>query len=217
MKIEDVMTTEVATVGPGTSLKEVARELVERRISGMPVVDDEGHVLGVISEADLIVKERGEPPQRGGLLARLLDRDDHDDHAKLEARVAGEAMTSPAITIESRRLVGAAAALMLDMQINRLPVLKNGQLVGIVTRADLVRAFARAETEIMGEIRSQVDLMQALWNDRRHVEVSLDAGEVTLRGTVAKRSGAEILPKVVESVPGVVAVRSDLAWVENDL
>src|SRR5262249_7019610 len=211
------MTTEVATVGPGTSLKEVARELVERRISGMPVVDDEGHVLGVISEADLIVKERGEPPQRGGLLARLLDRDDHDDHAKLEARVAGEAMTSPAITIESRRLVGAAAALMLDMQINRLPVLKNGQLVGIVTRADLVRAFARAETEIMGEIRSQVDLMQALWNDRRHVEVSLDAGEVTLRGTVAKRSGAEILPKVVESVPGVVAVRSDLAWVENDL
>jgi CBS domain-containing protein len=217
VKIEDVMTTEVATVAPGTSLKEVARELVERRISGMPVVDGEGHVLGVISEADLIVKERGEPPQRGGLLARLVDRDDHDDHAKLEARVAGEAMTSPAITIESRRLVGAAAAVMLDRQINRLPVLKNGHLVGIVTRADLVRVFARSETEIMGEIRSQVDFMQALWNDRRHVEVSVDAGEVTLRGTVAKRSGAEILPKVVESVPGVVAVRSDLAWMENDL
>jgi CBS domain-containing protein len=216
MRVKDVMTSEVATVRPDTPLKEVARELIERGISGMPVVDDEGQVVGVISETDLVVKERGEPRERGGALASLLHRVDPDNQLKLAARVAGEAMTSPAITIESFWPVSVAAKRMLDSAVDRLPVVKQGRLIGIVTRADLVRAFARSDEEITRDVREQVALQQALWPDGGRVEVQVGAGETTLTGKVRHRSQAEALPKLLARVPGVVTVRSELAWSKDD-
>jgi CBS domain-containing protein len=216
MQVKDVMTTDVATVQPGASLKEVAHKLVERRISGMPVVDAEDRVLGVISEADLLVKERGEPDRRGGLLGWLVSRKDAGEQLKLEARVVGEAMTAPPITIDAHWSVAAAAALMLDRHVNRLPVVKNDRLVGIVTRADLVRAFARSDADVVREIREEVEFFEALSQDEVKVDVRVDDGEVTLEGSVARRSNAELLPKLLERVPGVVALNSQLTWSEDD-
>jgi CBS domain-containing protein len=194
MRVEDVMTVDVATVTPEASLKDVARELSDRRISGMPVADDDGRVIGVISEADVLAKEESEPEA---------------------GRVAREAMTSPAITIEPHWPVAIAADRMIEGGVNRLPVVRQGRLVGIVTRADLVRAFARSDEQIAGDIREVVALQQELWRDQQPVEVRIDAGEVTLAGEVRRRDEAIVLPKMVRTVPGVVSVGSELTWSEE--
>ncbi|HZC29899.1 MAG TPA: CBS domain-containing protein, partial [Gaiellaceae bacterium] len=156
MRVQDVMTKDVAAVLPGTPLKEVAQLLVDRKVSGVPVVDGDGCVLGVVSETDLLVKERGAPRRRGGPLAWLVDPIEIGQRLKLEARVAGEAMSAPAVTISPLRSLAAAAESMLDNRVNRLPVVRDGKLVGIVTRADLVQAFARSDAELVQEIREDV-------------------------------------------------------------
>lgn len=214
MKVEDVMTKDVKTVTPETPLREVARILAENRVSGIPVVDD-GKVVGVVSEADILVKERGDKPGRSGLLGLLLDSG-RVLEAKLQARTAGEAMTSPAVTIGPKRPVTEAAATMIEEQVNRLPVVDDdGRLVGIVTRADLVRAFVRPDEEIAREIREDV-IFRTLWIPPEQVEVEVEKGVVTLRGHVESRSDAELLPSFVQRVPGVIAVESHLTWEEEN-
>ena len=101
MRIEDIMTRDVVTVGPDATLKEAARELVARRISGMPVVDGDGRVVGVLSEGDLLYKQRGTRQPERRMLAWFVDRHHEAGDAKLDARLVEEAMTSPAITIDA--------------------------------------------------------------------------------------------------------------------
>ncbi len=214
MKVKDVMTKEVRTVTSETPLKEVAEILAELGISGLPVVED-GKVVGVVSEADILFKEQGQRPARRGLLGALLD-DGADLEAKLRARTAGEAMSAPAITIAPTRPSAEAAARMIEEHVNRLPVVDDeGKLVGIVTRADLVRAFVRSDEEIAREIREDV-VMHTLWIAPESVAVSVQDGEVTLNGQVETKADAELLPAFVQRVPGVVSVVSKLTWQVED-
>jgi CBS domain-containing protein len=215
MKVEELMSENVIAVSPEASLKEVAATLAEDRISGLPVVDERRTVLGVISEADILVKEIGAEARHGGIIGWLLGggRVDAD---KLAARTAGEAMTVPAITIGLHRHVSDAARLMTENGIKRLPVVDmHGVLVGILTRADLVRAFARPDPEIVREIRDDV-IRRTLWIDEGRVFVRVERGEVTLSGSVDRKSDAEILPVFISRVPGVVSVRSELGWRWDD-
>jgi CBS domain-containing protein len=206
MKVEEVMTRDVVTVAQSTMLKTVAETLASHRISGVPVVEDV-RVRGVVSEADILEKQAEAGP-RG--LARLLGRKRSD--AKRAARTAGEAMTSPAITVNPQRDVAAAARLMVERGINRLPVVTpEGTLVGIVTRADIVRAFVRSDEEIERELRENV-AVKTLWIDPRKLEISVDEGEVTLAGEVDVRADAELFEYFARRVPGVVSVRSELRW-----
>lgn len=217
MRVKDVMTKRAISVRPGASLKEVAEILARGGISGLPVVDEEGRVLGVVSEADILQKERGRGAERRGVLAWLSEWEGAEAEAKLRARTAGEAMTQPAVTIEGERPIWAATAAMIDHGVNRLPVVDaEGRLVGIVTRADLVRAFARPDAEIAREIREDV-VGRTLWIPPENVEVTVESGVVTLRGEVQTRSEAELLPPFVERVPGVVTVGSEVTWKEDDL
>jgi CBS domain-containing protein len=216
MRVEDVMTTDVVTVRTDTPLKVVAEQLVERGISGLPVVDETGKVVGVISEADLIVKESGSSRKPAGRIASLLNPPDVAVQAKLEARLAGEAMTAPPITIAPFQSTAAAAEEMLRAGINRLPVVRNEQLVGIVTRADLVRAFARSDEQVAREVRAQAEYFLHLAEDFSQVEVQSTGGEVTLTGRVRRRENAEELPRYLARVPGVVGVVSELTWLEDD-
>ena len=120
-------------------------------------------------------------------------------------------MTAPALTIGPRDAVADAAARMIEQRINRLPVVEDGVLVGIVTRADLVEAFARSDAEIEREIHEHViGRMTFIRSDRVHVEVS--GGEVVLQGGLESQYGAELLARLVARVIGVVAVRSELTW-----
>ncbi len=215
MKVKDLMTANVVAVGTETPLKDVADILSEFRISGLPVVSERGTVLGVVSENDILVKERGTEPLRG-LVGRLLAGDAVELEAKVAARTAGEAMTSPAVTIMPDRPVSAAAGEMVERRINRLPVVdEDGKLLGIVTRADLVKAFARSDEEIVREIREDV-MSRALWLDPSAVEVSSTRGEVTLKGRLETRIEAEALAALAERVPGVVSVSSELTYPEQE-
>jgi CBS domain-containing protein len=146
MKVSDVMTEIVFTVTPDTPLTVVANRMLEYGVSGMPVVED-GRVVGVVSETDILYKERS-VPDRDGLVDWIAHYPDDPPRAKLEARTAGQAMTSPAVTIAPERHLSDAAALMLDLGIDRLPVVSGGLLAGIVTRADIVRAFATVDVRV---------------------------------------------------------------------
>jgi len=208
MRVRDLMSKDVITVAPDATLKDVATTLVERGISGMPVCDEAGRVVGVISEADILQKERGRVERRGGPLAWVLDPTHYADVTKSQARTAGEAMTAPAITIAPSSPAAAAARLMVAENVNRLPVVSQDErLLGIVTRADLVRAFTRPDDEIAGEIRKDV-FERALWIEPDVLDVTVRDGEVELGGEVERRTDAVVLEKLVESIPGVVSVRS---------
>lgn len=195
------MTQDVITVAPGTSLKVVAAMLVEARISGVPVCDGEGRVLGVVSEADIIWKTQGYHAERSRFLRWIVDKTG-GDFVRLDARNAGDAMTAPALTVGPDADVTSAARLMVERRVNRLPVVENGRLVGIVTRADLVRAFTRADAEIAAEIRERV-LLETMWLDPSAVEVTVEAGDVTLTGEFEE---PELVESFVRRIPGVVSV-----------
>ena len=214
MKVKELMTTDVATVTPETSLKEVASILAARGISGIPVVDADAHVLGVVSEADILLKEQGRT-REGGRFAWFLEPKATAETAKLAARTAGEAMTSPAVTVGPERPASAAARIMVEREVNRLPVVKDERLVGIVTRADLVRAFTRPDETIEKEIRTEV-VERALWLAPDTLGVTVRDGEVELTGELATQTDAEVLERLVGRVPGVVSVSSRVTWRAND-
>lgn len=208
MKIERLMTRDVVSVPPEAPLKDVAALLSEKHISGMPVCDADGTVLGVVSEADILRTEQGIGPDVGGRLRWFFRRLD-DEIDKLRARTAGEAMTSPALTLRPIEQVSAAARLMLLHRINRLPVVSKGKLVGIVTRADLVRAFHRSDDEIAEEIRDEV-LRGALWIAPDTLGVTVVDGVVTVSGPVGTELDVESVVHAIRRVPGVMDVHSEL-------
>ena len=210
VRVGDVMTRDVVSVTPDTPLKDVAAALVERGISGLPVCDADGAVVGVLSEADLLVKQGGSPERSGGLFAWLVETASAPDLAKLRAHTAGEAMTSPAVTVETASPVSEAARTMVSLGVNRLPVVEDGRLVGIVTRADLVRLFTRSDEEIARDIRQ--DVVKRLWIAPERIEVEVEQGEVVLRGEVDTEVEAGLLEKRIPLVAGVVGVRSELSW-----
>jgi len=217
MNVQDVMTAEVISVRAETPLKEVARLLAEHGISGVPVLDDREQVIGVVSEADFLLKEQaGTRRQSGSLLWWLTDRNElQRAERKLRATTAGEIMTSPAITVAAERPLREAAALMTRHRINRLPVVDGGRLVGIVTRADMVETFLVPDDELRQRIQSEV-VRDTMWMDETEVKVSVVDGVARLEGTVDRRSTAMILERLVRHVDGAVGVESHLGWGFDD-
>lgn len=205
MLVRDAMTREVVTVGPSATLKEVAELLTERRISGLLVTDGAGKVLGVVSEADVVARELP-PEHRPSRSAQWRYERPADFERLLRARTAGEAMTAPAVAVEPDRSVTEAVSLMFDHAVNRLPVVRRGKLVGIITRADIVRAFARTDLEIRQEIRDDL-LVETFQLDPDALEVTVERGEVTLAGELQRARDVQLLRRLVERVPGVVSVR----------
>jgi CBS domain-containing protein len=203
------------TVAPATSLKDVASTLGAHRISGVPVCDGAGHVLGVVSESDILRKERGSPGEAGHF-GWLLGADGGASPAKAAARTASEAMTTPAVTIAPDRPLAEAVLLLVDRDVNRLPVVDAGRLVGILTRGDLVRAFNRPDAAIAREVEEDV-LVRTLWIEPGRVAVSVEAGVVSLAGEVETLTEAELAAAYARRVPGVVAVDSRVRWRRDDL
>jgi len=212
MLVEKLMTHQVATVRPEASLKHAAAILAQWHVSGLPVVDGNREVVGVLSEADILYRETGGPDS--ARLVRPLPTDQPD--RKAQATTVREAMSSPAITIESKQTIERAARAMVNKGVRRLPVVDtNGHLVGIVTQADLVRAFVRSDEELASEIREDV-FERRLMLDPASLDVDVLDGEVELAGQVETRADARLIPGFVEQVPGVVRVRSKLSWREDE-
>lgn len=205
MQVKDVMTRDVISVEPSSPLRDAAALLVAHRISGMPVVAD-GAVVGVISKRDVLFKEQ-RPLEVDGWRARLIDPLIARKASKPDARLVSEAMTAPAVTIGPGTRLAIAARRMLEEGVSRLPVVANGELVGMLTSSDLVRAFVRPDREIEQEITEDV-LGRQLLLDHHVVEASVIDGNVVLRGA-APGIEPEWLERLVRCVPGVVTVTTD--------
>jgi len=214
MRVDQVMNRDVVTVSPTTPLKEVASLLARRRISGVPVCDA-GGVVGVVSEADILWKELGVSEGGGGWVEGILESA-YGDKGRVAAGSAGEAMTAPAIVVAPQATIPEAAKLMIECRVNRLPVVEDGKLVGIVARSDLVRAFTRTDEEIKGEIRDDV-LLHTLWIEPFALSLVVLEGDVTVGGEVENRSTAALVEGYIRRVPGVVAVHSHVSWKIDDL
>jgi CBS domain-containing protein len=217
LTVRDAMTRTVVSVQPSTPLKEVARALLDHGISGLPVVAGDGTVLGVVSEADLLVKEQGADAVHHRPLARFIGEStaSRAQLLKVAALTAAEAMTAPAITITPGRPLQEAAATMTSRHVNRLPVVDDGQLVGIISRADLVRAYIRSDDELTATIRDEV-ILRILWLDPALFSVVVKDGVASITGRVDRRSTAEMIERSVRMVPGVVDVDAAVAWVTDD-
>jgi CBS domain-containing protein len=206
--VADVLTRDVAAVGTGAGYKEIADLLVNRAVSAVPVVDGERHVLGVVSESDLLAKlEYADRAPRHPLVSRRL----RTGWRKAEGDTAAELMTAPAVTIGPQTPVSQAARAMGTARVKRLPVVdEDGVLLGILSRRDLVRLYTRADDEVRAAIVSEV--LPALWVEPTAVRVGVRAGVVTLTGRVDRYSTAALVARVVEATPGVVDVVDKLVY-----
>jgi CBS domain-containing protein len=205
-----VMTREVESVRPETPYKEIVERMLERRISALPVVGAAGQVLGVVSEADLMLKEE-KPRHLGGALVQP-----RGDEARAMARNAAALMTAPAVTVGEDASLTEAARLMHHRRVKRLPVVDEaGSLVGIVSRADVLSAFARSDESIETEVREDV-LLRTLAIDPETVTVTVRDGVVRLEGELETRSLVRILERLVLGAEGVIGLDDRLRWALDD-
>ena len=210
-KVTDVMTRKVVAVHTGASFKEIAATLRERRVSAFPVVDDDGRVIGVVSEADLIAKEalEGGYESHPGPLSGLLHRRDLE---KARGATAGELMSRPPVTVQPDDLVSHAAQLMHDRRVKRLPVVSaDGKLVGIISRTDVLSVFSRPDADIRREI-TQTVLLEQFVTDPGLFTVTVKDGIVTLQGTPETAALGHDIVRTVRHLEGVVAVRDRLSY-----
>ena len=214
IRVRDVMSTDIAVVGPDTSYREIVEVLAARRVSGVPVVDGSDHVLGVVSEADLLYKvERAGQHDAPRVFPRHGER---AARAKAAGEVAEDLMSTPAVTVRADASVPYAAKVMESKRVKRLPVVnEDGRLVGIVSRADLLMVHLRPDEDIRREIIDEV-LERALWLDPDPVSVAVDEGVVTLAGRLDRKSTAVIAVRLAEAVPGVVDVVDELEYDQDD-
>ncbi|MBQ0999695.1 CBS domain-containing protein [Streptomyces sp. RK62] len=215
-KVGSVMTTDVVRAEYGTPFKEVARLLARHHISGLPVVDDDEMVLGVLSETDLLARHAAEPGTGKRFGLDRLTRAGRRRAAKAEARTAGQLMTEPPITVHADETIVEAARTMAQHRVERLPVLdEENRLVGIVTRRDLLQVFLRPDEDIRAEVVDEV-LARALWLPPRAVTVTVVEGVVTVAGHLERRSETEIAVSMARQIDGVVAVVNQLSYRLDD-
>jgi len=201
--VKDVMTTEVVVVRRGATFKEMAAALRRFRVSALPVVDADGKVIGVVSGADMLVKE---VPL--GVIDGLVH---HKEVHKAGGLTAGDLMTHPAVTVRPEDSVEHAARLMYNLRIKRLPVVDaGGGLVGVISRTDLLAVYDRPDSEIRDEIEGLI--LREFLEDPRQFAVSVQDGVVTLQGSPETAALGHHIVGKVRHVQGVVAVRDELSY-----
>lgn len=208
------MTRDVVTVSANAPFRQVVRILAEHGVSGAPVVDTNGYVVGVVTESDLLGKQArvGDAARASTLrllLRRLFDR-------RGTARIAADFMSTPVIMVEPGARLTAAAAILARHNVNRAPVVDiDGVLHGIVSRKDVLSVYPRADAELADEIRSEV-LPRAVWVPPPDVTVEVSGGVATLCGKVERQSMIEVMTALTAAVDGVVDVRNQLVADTDD-
>jgi CBS domain-containing protein len=212
MRVVDVMTTDVIAAQPEWSLKQAARVMIDAGVSGLPVIGDNGIVVGIITEADFIETEAGRTIGR----QRLFDTVFGEKRTRTPSTVEA-AMTRSPIVVDRNTTIAQAARLMTDRRVKRLPVVDpNGRLDGIVSRADILVAFARDDEAIADDVQRGV-IRRILMLESRDVSVHVSDGVVMLSGQVPNRSDAELLEELVGRIEGVIQCESDLVWSFDDI
>ena len=211
----DVMTPHVFTVRLETTVKDIAALMLRHHVSGLPVVTEDGELIGIVTEADLLHKETGPrlPAGRFRHMWRSFSRAT-SVLKKAEGLTAAALMTAPVIIVEEATPLHEIAALMVRRRVNRVPVMRAGRLVGIVSRADIMQAFTRTDAEVAAAVRAT--LRHDLWVDVTRIGIDVRDGVVHLDGQVERRSERDLVTRWVSAVDGVVAVESRLEYEYDD-
>ncbi len=228
MNAADIMTKPVISVAPEATIAEAARLMLQHRISGLPVVDGSGAVVGVVSEGDLLRRaELGTERHRPRWIELLIGPGRlARDYVEAHASKVSEVMTQDVLSVTPQETLPEIVRLMEKRRIKRLPVIEAGRLVGIVSRANLVRALVQnltrpAATDAAGtstdaEIRDRIllEISKEPWGPCSSVNVAVKNGVAELHGTITDERERTALQVVAENVPGVNSVRDRLVWVE---
>jgi CBS domain-containing protein len=211
--VKDVMTRKVVVVRDSAPFKQVVRVMDEFRVSAVPVVDAEGKLVGILSEADLLLKEELPPLEERLFVGRRR----RAERTKASGLTAAQVMTRDVVTVSPDATLAQAARLMHSKGVKRLPVVgEGGSVLGIVSRADLLKIFLRSDEEIERNIVRDV-IERTLWIDRSALTVEVREGVVSLSGQLERRSLAPILTELVRAVDGVVGVDDRLSWEVDDV
>lgn len=227
MKAKDVMTTRVVTVAPDDSVLTAARLMLQNRVSGLPVTDNKGRLVGVVTEGDFLRRaETATGRRRPRWLEFVLGPGRMaKEYTQLHARKVQEVMTVPPIGINEETPLSAAVELMERKHIKRLPVLRDERVVGLVSRANLLHAFANLARDALltapslddQAIRERLiaDLNRESWAPLATVTVMVRNGIVDLHGVITDERHRNALIVAAENVPNVKGVRDHLTWVES--
>jgi len=211
--VTDVMTTSVHIAGPQTPFKLLVRLIEENRVSAIPIVDQQGMPIGIVSEADLLLKERRSELEHEDL-AHVRKR--REQRTKADAVVASELMTSPPITVPVTATLPEAARLMQERNVRRLVVIDgNGRIAGVVSRSDLLQVFLRTDEELRREVKDEL-IPAVLLEATGEVRVDVRWNVVTLSGQVDRLSDARILSRITGDIDGVVSVIDHLTYRWDD-
>jgi len=198
VNVVDLMTIDVIAVSADTGLREAARLMFRNRVSGLPITDDNGTLIGIISEADFL---RLEVERQEGT------RDQGD--------TVGDVMSRGVVTVRPNVEIYEAAKIMAVQEVKRLPVVDDDdRLLGVISRADIVSIFTRPDDVIEDEIREDL-IRRVMFIDPDDIQVSVGNGVVTLSGQVATRNEASMLEELTNRLDGVLGVQSELTWVED--
>lgn len=200
MNVVDLMTTEVIAVSRDTGLREAARLMFRNRVSGLPITQQDGTLIGIITEADFLRLEVER--QEGG-------RD--------QVVTVGEVMSIGVVTIRPEMEIYEAAKIMAVQEVKRLPVVDDdNRLLGVISRADIVSIFTRPDDVIEDEIREDL-LRRVLFIDPDDLGVSVTNGVVALSGEVGTRAEASMLEELTNRLDGVFGVETNLTWLHADV
>lgn len=222
MQAIDIMTTNVVSVGPDTEVREIAQLLLNRRISAVPVVDGESKVLGIVSEGDLMRRvDSDDHHERSWWLSLFSSGKNAEDYVKSHGRKAHEVMTPDPLTVAENTPLHSIARLLEKHHIKRVPVVREGKLVGIVSRANLLQGIANAE---VGPTQSPMDdrkVRDAIINEVEqqtgvqtgNISVIVDGGLVEIWGLVDSLEQKQAVTVAAENIPGVTRVENHLGMI----
>jgi CBS domain-containing protein len=224
MKAADVMTRGALTVTAESTVEDAARLMLSHRISGLPVVDESGALVGMLTEGDLLRRAEIGTERRHSRWVELLLGPGRlaRDYVQTRAGMVGTIMTREVVSITPDAPLDAAVALMEKHRVKRLPVLEDGRLVGILSRANLIAALVEAagKTEAAAtsdrEIRRRLlaEIEKQSWAPRTTLDITVRHGVVELSGIVTDEREREALRVAAERMPGVTGVRDHLVWIE---
>ena len=224
MQAKDIMTTKVVTVAPDVDVAEVAKLLLERGVSAVPVIDRGGALLGIVSEGDLMRRPETETDRPRSWWLNLLagPEDAARDYVKSHGRHAQDVMTGNVVTVEENTPAGEIAALLEHHRIKRVPVVRDGQVVGIVSRANLLQGLAAHKEKLPAgpspddrALRDQVlDLVaKESWVGHGSFNVIVNEGVVELWGLIDSDDQRKALKIAIEGLPGVTGVEDHLGQI----
>ena len=224
MQARDIMASRVVSIAPEATVLEAIELMLKNRISGLPVIDRTGALVGIVTEGDFLRRaETGTERKRPRWLEFLLGPNSlAKDYVRSHGRKVEEVMTKELVTVSDEAPLDEVVRIMERKRVKRLPVMRGRELVGIVSRASLLHALATMSRDLPQPLKSDADIRRRVmeelakqpWAPIALIDIVVKDGVVELWGSITEASQGEALRVCAENIPGVKAVVSHLSWIE---